>query len=120
MHNMKNRGFVTFTLDDVEFELVPSFENLDRLESVTNKPIYILANQPKLSDAIKCILACAKPKYGNMPEWFNANGVFERINREQKVFDACIALTKFCTGVLSSGSETDIKTVGADDSDAKK
>ena len=117
---MKTRGLVTFNLGGVDFELVPSFENLDRLESVTNKPIYNIANQPKLSDAIKCILACAKPQYGNHPEWFNANGVFERITKENKAVDACLAMVKFCTHVLTSGSDTDIKTVGAEDADIKK
>ena len=68
----------------------------------------------------KLLLFTTKPKYGNMPTWFNANGIFEKINAENKAVDACIALVNFCTGVLSSGSETDIKTVGADDSDAKK
>ena len=117
---MNSKGVLTFNLGGVDFDFVPTFENLDRLESVTNKPIYGIANQPKLSDAIKCFLACAKPQFGKNPEWFNANGLFERIVAENKTVDLCLFLVQFCSSVLSAGSETDIKTVGAEDDDVKK
>ena len=57
-------------------------------------------------------LACAKPQFGKHPEWFNANGLFERIVAENKTVDLCFVLVQFCSSVLSAGSETDIKTVG--------
>ena len=117
---MSKRGHVPFKLGGIDFELVPSFENLDRLESVTNKPIYSIASQPKVSDAIKCLLACGKPTFGKSPDWFNAEGVFELVNTENKAVDLCLVLVTFCTNVLKAGSETDIKTVGADDSTEKK
>ena len=37
---MNSKGVLTFNLGGVDFDFVPTFENLDRLESVTNKPIY--------------------------------------------------------------------------------
>ena len=57
---MSNRGIISFKLGGTEFDLVPSLENLDNLETATNKPIYMVASNPKLSDSIKVILSCAK------------------------------------------------------------
>ena len=42
---MNSKGVLTFNLGGVDFDFVPTFENLDRLESVTNKPIYGITNQ---------------------------------------------------------------------------
>ena len=50
---MSNRGIISFKLGGTEFDLVPSLENLDNLETATNKPIYMVASNPKLSDSIK-------------------------------------------------------------------
>ena len=106
---------MTFNLGGIDFELVPSFENLAALEESTNKPIYAIASNPKVSDAIQVLIACAnKPKTG-YPDWFTKQGVFEAINNEKKVMDICVFVVKFCTAILTAGSEHDIKTVGADD-----
>ena len=39
------RGLVLLEIEGLEFNLVPSFENLDKLETATGKPIYELIFQ---------------------------------------------------------------------------
>ena len=116
---MSNRGIISFKLGGTGFDLVPSLENLDNLETSTNKPIYMVASNPKLSDSIKVILSCAKPKYGQIPNWFNAQGVYEQICKDKMIMDISLQVVKFCTNILTAGSDTDIKNVGADDSEGK-
>ena len=56
------RGLVLLDIEGLEFNLVPSFENLDKLETATGKPIYELIfqmQQPKVGDITKALLACA-------------------------------------------------------------
>lgn len=110
-----------FTLGSVDFELVPTFENLDKLEQVCNKSIYQIATNPKFSDAIKVVLACATPCHdAKKPQWFNADGIMKQASKENKTYDLCIAVVTFCTNVLTAGSDTNIKTVGATQDDEKK
>lgn len=116
---MSNRGIINITLGGIEFDLVPSLENLENLEAATNKPIYIVASNPKLSDSIKVILSCAKPKFGNYPTWFNAQGVYEQICKDKQIMDVSLQVVKFCTNILTAGSDTDIKNVGADENEGK-
>ncbi len=108
-----------FNLGGIDFEMLPTFENLALLEESTNKPIYTIAANPKLSDAITILLSCAaKPKTG-YPNWFTKQGIFEKVNAEKKVMDACVFIVKFCTAILTAGSEHDIKNVGADEDSGK-
>ena len=52
---MNSKGVLTFNLGGVDFDFVPTFENLDRLESVTNKlNLWHLQINQNSSHLIKC------------------------------------------------------------------
>ena len=55
----------------------------------------MVASNPKLSDSIKVILSCAKPKYGQIPNWFNAQGVYGQICKDKMIMDVSLQVVKF-------------------------
>lgn len=110
------RGIETIEIGGMAFELVPSFENLDRVERICEMPIYEIAAKPKLGQSIKILLATGRPAFGGkLPDWWNGQGLLEKLTEEGKYIDLQIAIVKLCTGILTAGSKHDIKTVGADD-----
>ena len=123
---MNHRGIVNITIGGLDFELVPSFENLDRLETVLNRPCYtflseLAARRYKVGDIARTILACASSRIKKYPDWWSFSGIGDAIMAEQgKMGDISVSVATFIGNAISAGSETDIKTVGASDEDVKK
>lgn len=123
---MNHRGIVNITIGGLDFELVPSFENLDRLETVLNRPCYaflseLAGRRYKVGDIARCILACASSRIKKYPDWWSFSGIGDAIMAEQgKMGDLSVSVATFIGNAISAGSETDIKTVGATDDDVKK
>lgn len=111
------RGLVLLDIEGLEFNLVPSFENLDKLETATGKPIYELIfqmQQPKVGDITKALLACAVPTTGRYPDWWTREEFYKRMLKSKRLSDYAIAVATFAGNILTSGSDTDIKTVSED------
>ena len=124
---MTTRGIVNISIGGLDFELVPSFENLDRLETVLNRPCYeflakdLVVQKYKVGDIVRCILACGSSRVKRYPEWWSFAGIGEQVLIERgKAGDLSVAIATFIGNAISAGSETDIKTVGATDEDVKK
>jgi len=111
------RGLVLLDIEGLEFNLVPSFENLDKLETATGKPIYELIfqmQQPKVGDITKALLTCAVPTTGRYPDWWTREEFYKRMLKSKRLSDYAIAVATFAGNILTAGSETDIKTVSED------
>jgi hypothetical protein len=123
---MSNRGIVELTLNGEVFELHPTFENLDKLETVLNKgAVGFLQNDLssgmfKTGDVVSIIQVCAIPPRGaKRPSWWNREGIGRAVLHEG-LLNCTRVVVEFLTKALTAGSETDIKTVGADEDDEKK
>ena len=112
------RGLVLLDIEGLEFNLVPSFENLDKLETVTGKPIYELVfsmRQPRVGDITKALIACAVPTTGRYPDWWTHELFYQKMIKSKRLSDYAVSIATFASNILTAGSDTDIKTVGADE-----
>lgn len=124
---MNHRGIVSISIGGLDFELIPSFDNLDRLETALNRPCYeflskeLAQQRYKVGDIVRVILACASSRTKRYPDWWTFSGIGEAIIAERgKAGDLSVSVAIFISNAISAGSETDIKTVGASDEDVKK
>ncbi len=121
---MANRGIIDLVLNGEHFELVPSFKNLDKLETVLNKgAVGFLRNDVasgtfKAGDVVSIIQICAAPINGRHPKWWTRDGIGDVVMNEGLI-DVTTKVTQFIAAALSAGSDTDIKTVESED-DQKK
>ena len=84
---MSNRGIISFKLGGIEFDLVPSLENLDNLETATNKPIYMVAlilNYPTVS---KLFYLVQSQNMGKHQLGLMLKGVYEQICKDKMIMD---------------------------------
>lgn len=112
----------TLELDGSKFELIATFESLDKLEDAVGKPCYIFIGElqrPRIGALAKAILAVAKP-IKREPDWFDFEGVCQRLTKADSLLNAAVPMASFIASVLGAGTSTDIKTVEPDEGELKK